>query len=92
MQIWTETYTGSDGVEMPRRFRFDDREIDVVDNLDQWHGLDYRYFKVRGNDGNLYVLRFNESRADWELTMFERAPSQAAPASSHASRRADRGV
>jgi hypothetical protein len=39
----------------------------------------YRYFKVRGGDGDLYIVRHNELRADWELTMFEHAiPRQAA--------------
>lgn len=73
MRIWAETYTGPDGVEMPRRFRLGDHEIGVVDILDQWYGPDYRYFKLKGDDGNLYILRFYESQTEWELTMFERA-------------------
>lgn len=65
---------------MPRRFRLDGREIEVVDNLDQWPGPDYRYFKVRGEDGNLYVLRLDESRGKWEMIMFQSATSEAVPA------------
>ena len=42
-----ETYVGFGGVEMPRRFRFDGREIEVADNIDQWPGPDYRYFQVK---------------------------------------------
>jgi hypothetical protein len=79
MQIRVETYVGYGGVEMPRRFRLDEREIEVSDTLDQWPGHDYRYFKVRGDDGNLYVLRRDESRAEWELIMFQRAKLQTAP-------------
>lgn len=78
MQIHVETYTGHSGVEMPRRFRLDGREIEVTDNLDQWPGADCRYFKVRGGDGNLYVLRLNESQRKWELILFQSAQSEAA--------------
>lgn len=78
MQVHVETYTGHSGVEMPRRFRLDGREIEVTDNLDQWPGADYRYFKVRGEDGNLYVLRLNESQKEWELILFQSAQSEAA--------------
>lgn len=80
MQVQVETHTGHGGVEMPRRFRLDGREIEVSDNLDQWLGPDYRYFKVRGDDGNLYLLRLDEFSAEWELIMFQRTQSEAAPA------------
>ena len=75
MRIWVETYAGYNGIEMLRRFRLDGREIEVVDNLDQWAGPDYRYFKVRDSDGNLYILRLDELRSEWELTMFQSAQS-----------------
>ena len=91
MQVRVETYTGHGGVEMLRRFRLDGREIEVSDNLDQWHGPDHRYFKVKGDDGNLYVLRFDESRADWELIMFQSAQSQAASKDFHSSDHSDEG-
>jgi hypothetical protein len=80
MQVRVETYVDDGGVEKLRRFWFDGREIEVADNIDQWHGADYRYFKVRGSDGNVYILRHNEVRAEWELTMYQRSQSQGAPA------------
>ncbi len=72
MEVQVETYVDQ-GVEKLSRIRFDSRQIEIAENIDQWHGPDYRYFKVRGSDGNLYMLRHNELRADWELTMYERA-------------------
>jgi hypothetical protein len=51
MQLLVETYLDG-GVEKLRRIRFDARRIEITDNIDQWHGADYRYFKVRGSDGN----------------------------------------
>lgn len=71
MQVQVETYADQ-GVEKLRRIRFDSRQIEIIDNIDQWPGADYRYFKVRGSDGNLYMLRHDEMRATWELTMYER--------------------
>ena len=62
MQVWVETYAGHGGVEMPRRFRLGGREIEVIENLDQWYGIQCRYFKVRGDDESVYILRFDEIR------------------------------
>ena len=83
MEVRVETYVGPGGVDMLRRFHLDGREIEVSDNLDQWHGADYRYFKVKDEEGNLYVLRLDESEADWELIMFQSAESQALAAHMH---------
>ncbi len=73
MQVMVETYSGYGGVEMPRRFRFGGRKIEVIENIDQWPGPGYRYFEVKDEDGNLYILRHDELRAEWDLTMFQSA-------------------
>jgi hypothetical protein len=78
MQVHVEHRTGHLGVEMPVRFRFDGREIEIVEIVDQWYGPDYCYFKIKDNDGNLYILRFDEGRVEWELTMFQ-SPGAASP-------------
>jgi hypothetical protein len=76
MHIQVDTFLGHGGMQMPARFHFDGRHIDVVEILYQWHGPDYRYIKVKGDDGGLYILRVDDSRADWELTMFESPRAQ----------------
>jgi len=73
MRVRVETYAGHGGVEMPRRFRLDGREIEVADNLDQWQGAYDRYFKVRATDGDFYILRYDEARGIWELGAFTRS-------------------
>jgi hypothetical protein len=78
MQVQVETHSGYGGVEVPRRFRLDGREIEAVETLDQWSGRNDRYFKVRGADGSLYILRFDEIRAEWDLIMFQSPEAQAA--------------
>jgi len=62
MQVQVEYRTNHLGVKMPVRFRFDGREVEIVEIVDQWYGPDYCYFKIKGNDGNLYILRLDEGR------------------------------
>jgi hypothetical protein len=83
MQVQVERRPGHLGGEMPVRFRFGGREIEIVENVDQWYGPDYCYFKMQGNDGNLYILRFDEGRVEWDLTMFQSPQA----ASAHAAAR-----
>jgi hypothetical protein len=61
----------------PRRLDWGGRRIDVVETIDQWYGADYRYIKVKGSDGGIYMLRFNEIHDEWALIMFVSARGQA---------------
>ncbi|MGB2932965.1 MAG: hypothetical protein WBE08_05010 [Methyloceanibacter sp.] len=92
MRISVDTFTGHGGVEMPRRFDLDGREVEVADNLDQWHGAEDRYFKVRGHDGNTYILRLDEGRAEWELIMFQSPQSEGTEIDFHAIKEPRGGV
>ncbi len=74
-----------------KRFHLDGRRIDVIENLDRWLGPDYAYFKIMGDDGNLYILRLDEARDAWELTMFQRRPAEDSAAAPGCARPADRG-
>lgn len=76
MQIHVKTDIGYRGVEVLRRFGLDGREVEVIENVDQWQGRDYRYFKVKGDDGNLYILHLDEGRAEWSLTLFQSARAE----------------
>ena len=69
---------------MPRKFHFDWRAIEVVEILDQWFGADHRYCKLKGGDGALYILRLDENRYEWSLTMFASQEAQAIAAHSGA--------
>jgi hypothetical protein len=76
MRVHVERDPGDINVEKLRRLRFDGRCVEVVENLDRWFGADYAYFKVRGDDGNLYILRLDEACDEWELTMFQSSPAE----------------
>lgn len=73
MPIRVECYAGHRGEQTPQRVFFGERRVEIVDVVDRWIGPDYRYFRVTGDDGATYILRHDETRAEWELTMFDRA-------------------
>jgi hypothetical protein len=73
MRIQVELQANDLDTPMPRALRFDGRRLEVVETIDQWYGPDYRYVKIRTHDEALYILKFDELRAEWELTMFKRS-------------------
>jgi hypothetical protein len=80
MQVHIESDADGSCVEKLRRFRLGGRSIEVIENIDRWFGPDYCYFKVRGDDGSLYILRLDEARNECELTMFQTAHVHPSPA------------
>ncbi len=71
MKIRVECYAGHRGEERPRRLLFDDRSIEVIEVIDRWFGPDHRYFKVRGSDRAIYIIRQDVPKRRWELTMYQ---------------------
>jgi hypothetical protein len=61
----------------PRSLDWGGRRIDIVEMIDRWYGPDYRYVKVKGSDGGIYILRFDEVRNECVLTVFVSARGQA---------------
>ena len=72
MKVRVECYAGGKADERPLRFQLGDRVFLVEAVLDRWYGPDDAYFKVRADDGNLYILRQNTSTAEraWSLESF----------------------
>jgi hypothetical protein len=50
----------------------------VEEVLDQWYGPQDAFYKVRADDGNLYILRRATSTPDglWHLVSFRQLPRQ----------------
>jgi len=69
--VRVECSAGHRGEEVPRAFFLGNRRIEVVEVLDCWPGRDHRYFKVRGSEGGLYILRHDMPSGEWEITLFE---------------------
>jgi hypothetical protein len=58
---------------VPQTFYLGERRIEIIEVIDQWYGPEYRYVKVKGYDGSVYILGFDEIRDRWELIMFSSA-------------------
>lgn len=69
--VRVECYAGYRGEERPVRFFLNKRCIEITEILDQWIGPDYRYFKLRGDDDGIYVLRHLSDENTWDLTLFD---------------------
>jgi hypothetical protein len=52
-----ECYSGPKADERPVRFRLEGKQYGVEKLLDQWYEPDSIFYKLRANDGNLYILR-----------------------------------
>jgi hypothetical protein len=72
LTIHVDCYAGHCGEETPRTFTLGGRRIEVAAVLDRWLAPDHRYFKVRGDDGDTYILRHDPAANRWDLTMFAR--------------------
>ena len=72
MKLQVECYSGSKADERPVRFRLGERLFMVEEVLDQWYGPDDSFFKLRADDGNLYIIRHSLSAVeqDWQLESF----------------------
>ena len=70
--ISVSCYAGYRGEETPRGFSLGERRIEVAEVVDRWLAPDHRYFKIRGDDGNIYIIRHDVGRGEWQLTLFDR--------------------
>ena len=73
LTVGVECYAGHRGEQTPRVLILGDRRIAVAEVLDAWLAPDYRYFKLRGADGDTYLVRHDERSNTWDLTMFRAA-------------------
>lgn len=76
LSLRVESYSGYRGEETPRRFFIGERAVEVVEVVDRWLAPDHRYFKVRGDDGGVYILRCDQGEGRWELILFEGRPER----------------
>jgi hypothetical protein len=72
--VEVECYAGQRAGEEPRRFRLEGRTVEIVEIIDRWYdgGADPRrpladYYKVRGDDGEVRLLRYSRKAEAWYL-------------------------
>ena len=71
LSVRVQCYAGYRGEETPRRFSIGSRNIEVLEVIDQWLAPDHRYFKVKGDDDGVYILRHDVASDRWELTLYD---------------------
>jgi len=74
MSIRVECYAGYRGEQEPAAFWLGARRLAVRAIVDRWFAPESRWFRVDADDGNLYVLRHDEARDEWEVAAFTRSP------------------
>ncbi len=68
MTVRVDCYAGYKGEETPRRFSLGERVVEIVEVSDRWLTPAYAYFKVRGDDGDTYILRHDVGSGHWEAS------------------------
>ena len=68
--LTVECYAGHRGEQTPRALTIAGRRVIVEEVLDSWLAPDHRYFKLKGDDGDTYLVRQDTASGLWELTMF----------------------
>jgi len=72
MTLRVRCYAGRKADERPLAFESGGREYRVVSVLDQWYGPGETFFKVRADDGNLYILKHSSTADEWTLESYRR--------------------
>jgi hypothetical protein len=74
MKLRVECYSGRKADERPIGFSLDETQYRIEVVLDQWYDPEHIFYKVRANDGNLYILRQRTSLPEgaWDLVSFRR--------------------
>lgn len=70
-KLRVECYAGQHDVDEPRCFYLEERKISVATLLDRWLAQEYHYFKVRGDDGGIYILRHTLGDDWWEMMLYD---------------------
>ena len=64
-------YSGHRGEETPRTILFRWKRIEVIEILKQWIEERFgsrntrRFYQVKGSDGNLYTIYYDEESMEW---------------------------
>ena len=74
-RLRVECYAGHRADAEPRRLLIGGREVAVTEILDRWLDHSDRYFKLRGDDGGVYLVRHDVLADRWTLTLYQGGPT-----------------
>ncbi len=66
-----ECYSGYRLNERPVAFSLMGRRYRVEEIVDRWYGEGANYFKVRADDKNIYLLKYDEWKDRWDLVLYQ---------------------
>ena len=76
MKIKVECESAGKNTGNPIRFIMGSRPVEVAQLVDRWYGENASYFRVLGNDENLYILKGPTAEGDWDLVSFTHKDSR----------------
>jgi len=74
MALRVECYAGYRGEQEPLAFWLGKERIGVRGVVDRWFAPSRRWFRVDAEDGNMYVLRHDETSGEWDIAAYRRGP------------------
>ena len=66
-----ECYTSSKLNERPVAFSLSNSRYKVEEIIDRWYGEGSRYFKIKADDDNIYLLKYDERKDRWEWGFYQ---------------------
>lgn len=69
-EIQVQCYSGFKADERPLRFTLGERTYEIQEVHDSSYSPGTRWFRVRADDGNIYVLRHDEPQGVWTLEAY----------------------
>ena len=66
-----ECYTSSKLSERPVAFFLSNSRYKVEEIIDRWYGEGSRYFKIKADDDNIYLLKYDERKDRWEWVFYQ---------------------
>lgn len=69
--LTVECVTDGQAEHGPQRFVLGQRTVQVDEIVDRWLEDPHSYFKLRGDDDCIYILRHDNATSTWELILFD---------------------
>ena len=66
-----ECYASHRADTEPLRLHIGQREVVVIDIVDRWLDPRHRYFKLRGDDDGIYLLRQDTISDSWDMILVD---------------------
>ena len=66
-----ECYIGLQSQQNPVAFILRDSRYKVEEIIDRWYGEGASYFKIKADDENIYLLKYDKRSSHWEWVFYQ---------------------